>query len=91
MADLYFLFAVSGIFSGAQLENENLKQLLKNAEDCTEEHCLLDLKVAEEHAEKLLKAAEEHCLLDLKLAEEHAEKLLKAAEDHLQVSEEHAE
>jgi cytochrome P450 len=62
------------------MENENLKLLLKDAEDRAEERRLLDLKVAEERAEKLLKAAEEH-----------AEKLLKAAEDRLKGSEERAE
>jgi hypothetical protein len=91
MADLYFLFAVSGIFSGARLENENLKQLLKDVEDRAEERRLLDLKVAEERRLLDLKAAEERRLSDLKVAEERAEKLLKAAEDHLQVSEERAE
>ena len=58
-ADLYLLFADSGIFSGARNENENLKQLLKDAEDRAEERHLLDLKVAEECAKKLLNAAEE--------------------------------
>ena len=51
------------------MENENLKQLLKDAEDWAEEHCLLDLNVAEKCVEKPLKAAEDH----LKGLEECAE------------------
>ena len=53
-AHLTCIFCLQSVeFShGARLENKNLKQLLKDAEDCAEECCLSDLKVAEEHTEK---------------------------------------
>jgi hypothetical protein len=91
----HFLSADNHIISTTRLENKSSKQLLNDAEEHAEKRRPLDLMVAEERVEMLLKATEQLRLSDLEAAEQHVEKNhlsdLQAAEDHFQVLEEHAE
>jgi len=92
MTDLSF-HTVSGALSVAR-GNEDLTQLLKDAEDRAdqrlraaeeraEERRVSDLRVAEDRVDKLLKAAEERRVSDLKMAEERHISDLKVAEERL--------
>jgi len=95
----------SSVFSGAlsvARGNEDLTQLLKDAEDRAdqrlraaeeraEERRVSDLRVAEDRVDKLLKAAEERRVSDLKMAEERRVSDLKVAEERLRDAGERAD
>jgi vacuolar-type H+-ATPase subunit H len=71
---------VSGALSVAR-GNEDLTQLLKDAEDRADQRLRAAEERAEDRVDKLLKAAEERRVSDLRVADDRVDKLLKAAEE----------